>query len=37
MENPIKSDDFGVPLFLETPFLNGVRIKDQTETFDVLN
>ena len=24
MENPMKMDDLGVPLFLETPILNGL-------------
>ena len=25
MENPVKMDDLGVPLFLETPILGGFR------------
>ena len=28
MENPIKMDDLGVPLFLETPILNTKNIQD---------
>ena len=28
MENPIKIDDLGVPLFLETPILNTKNMQD---------
>ena len=29
MENPIKMDDLGIPLFLETPFLEGTKMSGQ--------
>ena len=30
MENPIKMDDLGVPMFLETPIESGAPVKYQT-------